>query len=251
MTINFRKKILISVLTVFFSQMFFVFASNPYRHLLNTQFIGALYSEGENDNNTKGQSLYSKIQLNQFGLSQEAFEQGLAGYNKLLSAGRIKNDQVLTIADFSKPSGKKRLFVIDVKNARLLFHTYVAHGRNSGKELATSFSNDAESNKSSLGFFITGDTYNGKHGFSLQLFGEEKGINDNAFTRAIVMHSAEYVSENVVRMQGYVGRSLGCPALPVELNKPIIETIKNGSCLFLYSNNSDYAIHSVILNKQG
>ena len=173
----------------------------------------------------------------------------MAGYKFLLAAGKINNSEVLTIADFSKPSCKKRLFVIDVKNEKLLFNTYVAHGRNSGREVATTFSNDAESFKSSLGFFVTGDTYNGKHGFSLRLLGEEKGINDNANNRAIVMHSAAYVSEDAIRMQGYAGRSLGCPALPVEMNKPIIEKIKNGSCLYLYSPDRYYAAHSTVLKK--
>jgi hypothetical protein len=115
--------------------------------------------------------------------------------------------------------------------------------------MASQFSNEPESNKSSLGLYITGGTYIGKHGFSLHLLGQEKGINDNANSRAIVMHSAAYVSESAIRMQGFIGRSLGCPALPENLHKPIIEKIKNGSCLFLYSPDKSYAMHSAIAKK--
>ena len=115
--------------------------------------------------------------------------------------------------------------------------------------MASEFSNQPESNKSSLGLYLTGGTYIGKHGFSLRLLGEEKGINDNANSRAIVMHSAAYVSESAIKMQGFIGRSLGCPALPDHMNKPIIEKIKNGSCLFLYSPDKHYAVHSAIVKK--
>ncbi len=121
-------------------------------------------------------------------------------------------------------------------------------GRNSGKDFASQFSNVGESYQSSLGFYVTKDTYNGTHGFSLRLEGEEKGFNDNALNRAIVMHSAWYVDEKIARSQGYIGRSQGCPAIPEALNKPIIETIKNGSCLFLYSANKNYLSHSKFVN---
>ena len=141
------------------------------------------------------------------------------------------------------------MFILDLKNYKILFNTYVAHGRNSGKEFANQFSNENESYKSSLGFYVTGDTYMGNHGFSMRLQGEERGINDNANNRAIVMHSAWYVNENIVKSQGYIGRSQGCPALPEELCKPIIEKIKNGSCLFLYSPDKYYISHSEILQK--
>src|SRR5207249_9968842 len=124
----------------------------------------------------------------------------------------------------------------------------VSHGRNSGKEMASEFSNALESFKSSLGFYVTSDTYNGKHGYSLRLEGEEPGINDNAFSRGIVMHTAPYVNEHLIQMQGYIGRSEGCPAVPQKLYKPIIEKIKNGSCLFMYSPDKGYMTHSQIIN---
>ncbi|MEO6637158.1 MAG: murein L,D-transpeptidase catalytic domain family protein [Ginsengibacter sp.] len=193
-------------------------------------------------------SVYDSLKLQTLGLSKIAYESALKGFNALCTAGKIANDNIVSIVDFSLPSSQKRLFVIDLKNFKVLFNTYVAHGRNSGKEFANQFSNDSESFKSSLGFYITKDTYNGKHGFSLHLEGEEKGINDNAYSRSIVMHSAEYVSENTVKSQGFIGRSLGCPALSPKVYKPIIDRIKNGSCLFLYSPNADYLSHSKLLN---
>jgi hypothetical protein len=194
-------------------------------------------------------SLYDSLQLGELGLSRNAFDYALQGYNYLLSSGKLNNDKLLSIVDFSLPSSRKRLFVIDLKSNKLVYNTYVAHGRNSGREMASEFSNQPESNKSSLGFYVTGDTYIGKHGYSMRLLGEEKGINDNANSRAIVMHSAPYVSESAIKMQGFIGRSLGCPALPENLYKPIIEKIKNGSCLFLYSPDKNYAMHSTIVKK--
>ena len=191
--------------------------------------------------------LYDNLKLNSLGLSREAFDYAIKGYNHLRSTGKLKNDKILSIVDFSLPSGKKRLFILDLINNKILFNTFVAHGRNSGKDFANQFSNQNESYQSSLGFYVTQDTYDGKHGYSLRLEGEEQGINDNAINRAIVMHSAWYVNENIVRSQGYVGRSQGCPAIPEELNKPIIEKIKNGSCLFLYSPDKKYFSQSPIL----
>lgn len=194
-------------------------------------------------------SVYDSLKLQTLGLSKMAYETALKGFNTLRAAGKIANDNIVSIVDFSLPSSQKRLFVIDLKNFKVLFNTYVAHGRNSGKEFANQFSNDPESFKSSLGFYITKDTYSGAHGFSLHLEGEEKGINDNAYSRSIVMHSADYVSENAVKGQGFIGRSLGCPALSPKVYKPIIEKIKNGSCLFLYSPNAAYLSHSKLLNQ--
>jgi len=192
--------------------------------------------------------LYDSLHLSTSGLSKEAFSYGIKGYIYLLSLGKIKNDGTISIIDFSLPSYVKRLFVIDVKKGKILFNTYVSHGRNSGKEMANDFSNEPESLKSSLGFYVTSETYNGKHGYSLRLEGEEPGINDNAFGRGIVMHSAPYVNEDLIHKQGYIGRSEGCPAVPQKFYKPIIEKIKNGSCLFMYSPDNDYMRDSPILN---
>lgn len=194
-------------------------------------------------------AIYDSLHLAGLGLSRHAFDYAVRGYNYLSSCGKLSGDQIISIVDFSLASSKKRLFILDLKNNKVLFNTYVSHGRNSGKEMASEFSNEPESNKSSLGFYITGDTYIGKHGFSMRLFGEEKGINDNANSRAIVMHCAPYVSEAAIQMQGFLGRSLGCPALPENVYKPIIEKIKNGTCLFLYSPDLYYRSHSDIIKK--
>jgi len=192
--------------------------------------------------------LYDSLHLSSAGLSEDAFQYAVKGYEQLRDQGKLTNQKVLTIIDFTKPSYEKRLFILDVVNYKLLFNTYVAHGRNTGTEYANKFSNTPESFQSSLGFYITTGTYNGKNGFSLQLNGVERGINHLAEERAIVMHGAPYVSEGYIKSRGYIGRSHGCPALPEKLNKPIIEKIKNGSCLFIYSNDKNYLNRSKILN---
>jgi hypothetical protein len=191
--------------------------------------------------------LYDSLGLEARGLSRKAFEYALTGYNKLLNSGRLIKNNLISILDFSLPSGKKRLFVIDIESGELVFNTYAAHGRGSGADMATRFSNQPNSYQSSLGFYITGETYNGKHGESLRLNGEEKGFNDKALERGIVMHSASYADEEIVARQGYIGRSQGCPALPQNISKEVIGTIKNGSCLFLYSPDKNYVQRSKLL----
>ncbi|SJZ56198.1 L,D-transpeptidase catalytic domain [Chitinophaga eiseniae] len=195
------------------------------------------------------ESLYDSMRLDTTGLSRDAFESAMQGYNQLENNGRLRNPDILSIVDFSLPSSKKRLFVIDVKNKLLLFNTLVSHGRNSGTLLASTFSNKINSYKSSLGFYVTGDTYNGEHGYSLRLEGEEAGINDNALSRGIVMHSAAYVNEALIKSQGYIGRSLGCPAIPEGVHRKVIQRIANGTCLFLYSPDKYYSMHSRMLVK--
>lgn len=193
-------------------------------------------------------AVYDSLHLNDLGLSEKAFQYAVKGYDYLKEKGKIINENIISIVDFTKPSYVKRLFVIDLQHCKILFNTYVAHGQGSGKEFANRFSNIPESYQSSLGFYLTSDTYTGKNGFSMHLEGIEKGINDKADERAIVMHGAPYVSETYIRSMGYLGRSWGCPAVPEKLNKPIIEKIKNGSCLFIYSNNKKYFSNSKILN---
>jgi L,D-transpeptidase catalytic domain len=192
-------------------------------------------------------NIYDSLRLNLMGLSKQAFDYAMQGFGYLVKAGRVTNNTIISIIDFSQPSSKKRLFVIDLNNYKVIFNTYVAHGMNSGKEYASEFSNQPESNKSSLGFYETAQTYVGKNGYSLHLAGLEKGINDKADSRSIVMHGAYYVNENLINEQGYIGRSWGCPAVPEKLHKPIINKIKNGSCLFIYSPDKNYFIHSKIL----
>lgn len=179
-------------------------------------------------------SVYSQIDANSFVLpSFESFNLALDGFNYLKEKGLIKKN-ILTIVDFSLSSNTKRLWVIDLDLNKVLFQTLVAHGRNTGEEFAQAFSNQAESFKSSVGFYATAEIYNGKHGMSLKLDGLQKGLNDKARERAVVMHGADYVSESFIKQNKRLGRSQGCPAVPVEMNQKIINVIKDKSCLFIY-----------------
>lgn len=192
-----------------------------------------------------GKSVYDSLHYQLSGLSKQAFDYAKMGFDKLIADGKLLNDSLIAIADFSQPSSIKRLYVLDIKNYRLLFNSLVAHGKNSGKEMATNFSNQGESYKSSPGFYVTGTTYQGKNGYSLKLEGVEAGINSNAFARGIVVHGADYVSEDLANKQGYIGRSQGCPAVPVRENNHLIELIKNGACFFVY--HPSYISRSVLL----
>ena len=176
-----------------------------------------------------------------FHISEAAIRLSIKGYEKLKQLGQINNSAYLTIVDFSKPSNTERFYVIDMIKEQLIIKTLVAHGKNSGTLIPREFSNKIASLKSSLGFYVTGGTYLGKHGTSLILDGVEKGINDQAKNRAIVLHGANYVNKDIVS-DGHtpIGRSFGCPAVPNNQVKSIIATIKGGSCLFVYAPNSEY-----------
>ncbi len=169
----------------------------------------------------------------------ECFSKGLLGFYNLKGKGKIKKD-IITIIDYTMPSSAKRLWVIDLENNKVLYNTLVAHGVNSGTTYAKRFSNKAESNMSSLGFFTTGESYIGKHGLSMKLDGLEKGINNKARMRDVVMHGADYVSPAYIKSNKLLGRSQGCPALPHKFSKKIIKTIKNRSCLFIYNPDKNY-----------
>jgi hypothetical protein len=173
----------------------------------------------------------------------------LAGYEILVEEQSVRRPEVITIIDFGLPSDKKRLWVLDLINYKVLFCCLVSHGRNSGDLMAENFSNTPGSNASSPGFYTTGETYIGKHGLSLALDGLETGINDNARMRAIVIHGANYVSTDFIRKYGRLGRSFGCPAVPEELSKEIIQTIKGGSCLFIYVPGKSYTSYSKIITR--
>ncbi len=195
------------------------------------------------------EDIYTAVNLGDSGLSRTVFTLAIKGLIKLNAKGQLLNPTIVTIADLSQSSNNKRLYVIDLKNKKLLFNTYVAHGRNTGSEYAKNFSNQEGSFKSSLGFYITANPVNGSHtGFSLILDGVEKGINDHAVKRAIIIHGADYATENFIRKYGRLGRSQGCPALPPALNKPIIESIKGGTCLFIYNPDTSYIQSSSLLN---
>ena len=182
----------------------------------------------------KTELLYNEIEAGQYTLpNMETFIKAYEGYSALENQGKVKNN-ILTIVDFSFSSTKERMWVIDMENKKVVLQTLVSHGMNSGTEYAKSFSNQNESFKSSLGFFITGETYNGKHGISLKLDGQEYGLNDKARERAVVVHGADYVSKRLANRQGYIGRSQGCPAVAPAVAKKLINTIKNKSVLFSY-----------------
>jgi hypothetical protein len=191
--------------------------------------------------------LYDSLNLDQLGLSMVAMQYAYKGYLALAERGVVKNTDVLTVCDFSQPSNKKRMYIIDVKNFKVLLNTYVAHGKNSGVNMAERFSNKPESLQSSLGFYVTKNTYHGKHGLSLRLDGQERGFNDNAEARAVVVHGAEYIGDQR-RGAGYMGRSFGCPAVPQQQAAAVISYIKDGTCLFIYHPSANYLNNSKLLS---
>ena len=197
--------------------------------------------------NTISSNLYESLKLDEKGLSRTTLDVALQGYLTLQEQGTLRNDSLLTVIDFSQSSRKKRFYLLDIKNNKLLENTYVAHAKNSGVDMAKSFSNVVGSEKSSLGFYLTKGTYTGKHGLSLKLAGLEEGYNDNAEARAVVVHGADYVNAGRVR-SAYMGRSQGCPAVPMQKYVQIINQIKNGSALFIYYPDTKYLNQSEILN---
>jgi hypothetical protein len=202
------------------------------------------------DNHVLG--VYNQIDFcNCSRVSFEAFDKAYHGYLNLKNAGKLTNDkEIITICDFKMPSTEKRLWIIDLAKKKVLFNTYVAHGQGSGEDFAVSFSNKENTHKTSLGFYVTGETYNGEHGTSLRLQGMDQGFNDAAYDRGIVVHGANYVSDKFINSQDRLGRSWGCPAVPAKLSLPIINAIKGGTCLFIYYPESSYLKNGYWLNKQ-
>jgi len=192
--------------------------------------------------------LYSNMKLEKQGLDPKAFEYAWRGYYNLLKKGLIHKRTVLSICDFSQSCCSKRMYVIDVRHRKLLFRTYVAHGQNSGEEYATSFSNEPESFKSSLGFYVTERVYYGRNGLSLRLNGVDSGYNDLALRRNIVLHGSSYVGDKYMQNFGTLGTSLGCPALPAAISGRIIRAVRDGSCLFIYHPTQQYLDNSTVIN---
>lgn len=205
-------------------------------------------SSGSSLSNTSALVIYDSLGLADLGLNKKAFKCAWAGYRNLLEKGKLRNSGIISICDFTQSSTRKRLYVIDLNNMAVVMNTYVAHGRKSGGEFAKSFSNRTNSHKSSLGFYVTGDTYYGSHGLSLRINGLEKGINDKALARNIVVHGAEYTGESFLENNTFCGRSYGCPAVPSTEAEQVINMIKEGSCLFIYYPNPVYLKKSKILN---
>ena len=214
--------------------LFFVVLLMSFTSLPSKSNSLKIKSKTENNSVSKNATIYNQLDANSFVLpSFDCFNLALNGFYLLKEKGLIQKN-IITVVDFSLSSNTKRLWVIDLEKNIILFQTLVAHGRNTGEEFAKEFSNQAESFKSSIGFYATGEIYNGKHGSSLKLDGLEKGLNDNARERAVVIHGADYVSESFIRQNKRLGRSQGCPAIPVEMNAKIINVIKDKSCLFIY-----------------
>jgi hypothetical protein len=188
----------------------------------------------------KSHEMYDSINEQCPDLRYETFRYALAGYVRLSMENMLSNRGLLTIIDFSLSANKERMWVIDLKHKDVLVQSLVAHGRSSGEEFAHSFSNTAQSYMSSLGFYVTGDPYIGKNGLSLRLNGVEKGINDNACERGVVLHGAEYVSENYIKANGRLGRSQGCPAVPVSINSLLCQLLAFKTCMFCYYPDRNY-----------
>jgi hypothetical protein len=185
-------------------------------------------------------NLYEKIRLDSYDLDYEVFRLGMMGYYSLDREGALNKQGLITIINFARPSTEKRFYTIDLKNKEVKYHTYVAHGRNTGENLATEFSNTPHSNQSSLGFFVTGETYVGSKGYSMRLDGKEKSFNDKARSRAVVIHAADYATESWIKRYGRLGRSQGCPALPPDLSREVINTIKDKTAIFTYYPDKNY-----------
>lgn len=211
--------------------------------VLETKVVHAKTSAAE----AASEVLYDSLKLGELGLSKEAMVMAYKGQQNLVQRGVLGNEDVMAICDFSQSSKAKRLYIIDTKNFRVLMNTYVAHGRNSGLDYAESFSNSPESLQSSLGFYVTKNTYFGKHGLSLKLSGQEHGFNDNAEERAVVIHGADYIGDSRLNAP-YMGRSFGCPAVPQEQSQKVINLLKNGTCLFIYHPDQKYLHGSTLLN---
>src|SRR5690606_27954899 len=192
---------------------------------------------------------YQAIGLEQLGLPFDVFEKAYIGFLNLKDSQKISEESsVLSIADFSQSSKKKRLWIVDLKDSSLLLNTWVSHGRGSGGDIPTKFSNINNSHQSSLGFYVTGEVYYGKHGRSLRLDGMDNGFNSNARQRAIVMHGASYVSPQAIKSLDRLGLSHGCPAVPVELTNQIIDLVKDKNVLYIHANSPEY--RSVYLNPE-
>ncbi|MET3034826.1 murein L,D-transpeptidase catalytic domain family protein [Chryseobacterium sp. NRRL B-14859] len=214
---------------------------NEYVKTTNTEKVAETKSE-KITSISSSEALYHSIAFDpEHELNYEVFSKALTGFENLKKAGLLAQDShLLTICDFSMSSNTKRLWIIDLDDKKVLFNSLVAHGKNTGEEFATNFSNRESSLQSSLGFYITDATYQGDNGYSLRLLGMDKGFNDAAYKRAIVMHGADYVSDSFATMHKRIGRSWGCPAVPRELSQSMINTIKGRNLLFIYYPDQNY-----------
>lgn len=192
--------------------------------------------------------LYCDIDLEAAGLGQEAFRNAMIGYYNLRASGKLGDRPLITIVDFTQSCNARRMYTINLAERTIEFQELVAHGEKSGDEFATNFSNHNNSHQSSLGFFVTGETYTGRRGFSLKLDGQEYGFNDNVRARGVVVHGAEYVDEHLIADSGRIGRSWGCLALDFDIYKHVIEEIKDRTCVFTWYPDKVYLKYTRMLN---
>ena len=245
------KKLIFSLVSVYVvSTSFFVndtnFDSEVSAKTEKKVDIAIVKTEAKNETVSSSAAVYSQINFDGYNkLSEEVFEKAFLGFENLKKAGKVgENSNLLTICDFSLSSNTKRMWVIDVKEHKILFNSLVAHGKGTGEEFAEKFSNRESSHQSSLGFYTTEATYNGDNGYSLKLEGMDDGFNDAAYKRAIVMHGADYVSDDFAAMHKRIGRSWGCPAVPREVASSIIDAIKGKNVLFIYYPDQNYLASS-------
>jgi hypothetical protein len=236
------------------------------RHILIALFALGILSSNTKGGGTKETSV-SKLSLTQreakfnyyaqsiyecigdSSINEEAFNYALKGHYALKNAGKLKNENELVLIDFTKSSADKRFFIIDLEDETILYKKRVAHGKKSGEVYPTKFSNISESHMSSIGFYVTGNTYNGKYDNSLVIQGQEY-TNSKAEQRGVVIHSADYVTEKYLERNGRLGRSYGCPALPHEDYAEIIDVIKEGTTLFIYYEDKKYLSSSKLLKAE-
>jgi len=223
--------------------------------LIGTSFKAADQSQSKPSKNFAADSIYNQYildlyqtaDLDSVGLSEQVFKKALTGYYNMKYRGLLHDKSVLTIANFDQESRKKRLYIIDIDKKKLILNTWVAHGQNSGGDKPSNFSNIQNSNQSSLGFYLTGEIYFGKHGRSLKLNGMDQNFNSKARDRAIVVHGADYVSQETINKLGRLGRSQGCPAVPTKLANKVIDAISDRTVLFI--NSSEQTYQSSLLNE--
>lgn len=229
--------------------MVYAFAALSYKYV-NAGEANLTHTKYQSTDNAR--KIYEAIDFgDKASMDYNVFEKAYAGYVNLKNEGKLSNyKDILTVCDMSKSSKEYRLWVIDMNASKVLINDYVAHGQGSGDEFATQFSNKMNSHQSSIGFYVTDATYMGSHGLSLRLHGMDKGYNNAAYDRAIVVHGANYVADHFVTGQGRLGRSWGCPAVSEKIAGTLINTIKDGTCLFVYYPEQKYLQTSYWLNKQ-
>jgi hypothetical protein len=222
------------------------FVSNSFVDVASTEPVRSKLSRANFEDSVS--TLYTSIGLDKLGMNYDVFRYGMIGFYTLKQDGKISDRNLVSFIDFTKPSTEKRFYTVDLDSRTVKFHSLVSHGRNTGENMATAFSNKQHSNQSSLGFYITGETYVGSKGYSMRLDGADGIYNSNMRNRAVVMHDADYVSENWIKKYGRLGRSQGCPALPKGISRQVIDTIKDKTVIFAYYNDAQYLKSSAHLN---